>query len=70
MSELIAKEINVPGYVKVGDAIISRDKGALESYKKKKEFNRKIAKLENDVIDLKEQVNNLKEIVSQLMAKI
>lgn len=60
MSNLNPTEI--PGYAKKGGAVVNVDNAALESYKRKKMVNRRIAVLE-------EEVAQLKEAVAQLLAR-
>lgn len=59
MSELTQTEI--PGYAKRGGAIVNTDNAALESYKRRKMVNRRIAVLEQEVSELKEIVARLLE---------
>lgn len=54
-------QTDIPGYVKKGGAIVNTDNAALESYKRRKMVNRRIAVLEQEVSELKEIVARLLE---------
>ena len=60
---------NVPGLYKSTEngAILNKDKVALESYKKRKMQNVTLKELEKDVISMKDDIKEIKDLLRSLV---
>jgi hypothetical protein len=47
-------------------ALINKNKGALEKYRKTKEQSNKVANLECEIHDIKSELNNIRELLIQI----
>lgn len=51
-------------------ALINKDNASLVSYKKKKESFKKINRLENDMVNIKDDINHIKNMLLKLTENI
>jgi hypothetical protein len=47
-------------------ALINKNKGALDKYKKMKEHSNKVANLECEIHDIKSELNNIRDLLIQI----
>ena len=68
MNEETAKKTDVPGMYKVREGIvINKDNDALEAYKKRKMNNQKVDILEEQVQDIKNDLEEIKQLLRGLI---
>lgn len=59
---------DIPGYYKLNESVvINKDDAALAAYKKRKQKERKIDEVQNEVIELKNDVSEIKEMLKQIL---
>ena len=64
------EKTEIPGLCKVGEGVlINTDNNALLAYKKRKEQAQKINTIEQDVIDMKTDLKEIKELLKGLVSK-
>jgi hypothetical protein len=62
------QKTEVPGIYKVGEGVlINKDNEALRAYKMKKEKDRKVLKLEEDICLLKNDISEIKNLLKGLV---
>jgi hydroxyethylthiazole kinase-like sugar kinase family protein len=62
------KKTEVPGIYKVSEGVlINKDNEALKAYKLRKEKDRKMAKLENEITVIKNDMQEIKELLRGLV---
>jgi hypothetical protein len=62
------QKTEVPGIYKVGEGVlINKDNEALRSYKMKKDKDRKVLKLEEDISLLKNDISEIKNLLKGLV---
>lgn len=59
---------DIPGYYKLNESVvINKDDAALAAYKKRKQKERKIDEVQNEVMALKTDVSEIKEMLKQIL---
>lgn len=62
------QKTEIPGFYKAGEGIIiNKDNGALAAYKKRKQKERRIEEVREEVNALKSDVSEIKEMMKQLL---
>lgn len=65
---MVEKKTEVPGIYKVSEGVlINKDNDALKAYKLRKEKDRKMAKLENEISVIKNDMQEIKELLRGLV---
>jgi len=65
---MVEKKTEVPGIYKVSEGVlINKDNDALKAYKLRKEKDRKMAKLENEITVIKNDMQEIKELLRGLV---
>lgn len=62
------EKTKIPGFYKVDEStVINKDTEALKSYKKRKSKMRKVDKMEEDIAELKNSMNEIKDLLKGLV---
>lgn len=62
------EKTKIPGFYKVDEStVINKDTEALKAYKKRKSKMRKVDKMEEDIAELKNSMNEIKDLLKGLV---